>query len=92
MRTRTSNLLIRRQTLYPIELWLLIKKWPGILGIIEALRDQPDACSLSRRPYKIGGKEIRTPDILLAKQTLYQLSYTPAITKTSHSLARRSSL
>jgi hypothetical protein len=24
-----------------------------------------------------GGKEIRTPDILLAKQALYQLSYAP---------------
>lgn len=26
-----------------------------------------------------GGKEIRTPDILLAKQVLYQLSYAPLI-------------
>jgi hypothetical protein len=26
-----------------------------------------------------GGKEIRTPDILLAKQVLYQLSYTPGV-------------
>ena len=26
-----------------------------------------------------GGKEIRTPDILRAKQTLYQLSYTPMV-------------
>ena len=26
-----------------------------------------------------GGKEIRTPDLLHAMQTLYQLSYTPTI-------------
>ena len=30
-------------------------------------------------PYGDGGKEIRTPDILRAKQTLYQLSYTPMV-------------
>ena len=30
-----------------------------------------------RKRNKRGGKEIRTPDILLAKQMLYQLSYTP---------------
>ena len=28
-------------------------------------------------PMKSGGKETRTPDILLAKQALYQLSYAP---------------
>ena len=32
----------------------------------------------ARRQSKAGGaEEIRTPDILLAKQTLYQLSYSP---------------
>ena len=31
---------------------------------------------LSYRPF-FGGKGIRTPDIQLAKLTLYQLSYTP---------------
>jgi hypothetical protein len=30
-----------------------------------------------------GGMGIRTPDILLAKQTLYQLSYTPAMRRQS---------
>jgi hypothetical protein len=30
-----------------------------------------------------GGMGIRTPDILLAKQTLYQLSYTPALRRQS---------
>ena len=38
------------------------------------------ACSnqLSYRPLKAGGgNRVRTDDILLAKQTLYQLSYTP---------------
>ena len=35
---------------------------------------------LSYRPDRFltgGAEEIRTPDILLAKQTLYQLSYSP---------------
>ena len=32
---------------------------------------------LSYSPEQYGAKEIRTPDILLAKQTLYQLSYDP---------------
>ena len=32
------------------------------------------------QPMEIGGaEEIRTPDILLAKQALYQLSYSPAV-------------
>ena len=36
---------------------------------------------LSYRPIKIGGaEETRTPDILLAKQALYQLSYSPTKT------------
>ena len=30
---------------------------------------------------KIGGKGIRTPGLLIANETLYQLSYTPIISK-----------
>ena len=39
------------------------------------------ACSnqLSYWPCFGGAEEIRTPDILLAKQALYQLSYSPMI-------------
>ena len=33
----------------------------------------------ARNPSSGGAEEIRTPDILLAKQTLYQLSYSPAM-------------
>ena len=32
---------------------------------------------VSKLSVKSGGKETRTPDILLAKQALYQLSYAP---------------
>ena len=35
------------------------------------------ALLVSKLSVKSGGKEIRTPDILLAKQALYQLSYAP---------------
>ena len=33
--------------------------------------------SLSPRKRETGGKGIRTPDLLIANETLYQLSYTP---------------
>jgi hypothetical protein len=32
-----------------------------------------------RREAKTGGKGIRTPDLLIANETLYQLSYTPEV-------------
>ena len=35
---------------------------------------------------EIGGKGIRTPDLLIANETLYQLSYTPRM---ASKLARR---
>jgi hypothetical protein len=31
----------------------------------------------SPKPFRTGGKGIRTPDLLIANETLYQLSYTP---------------
>jgi hypothetical protein len=34
-----------------------------------------------------GGKEIRTPDIMLAKHVLYQLSYTPGVRRAGRSLS-----
>jgi hypothetical protein len=30
-----------------------------------------------RHAWRLGGKGIRTPDLLIANETLYQLSYTP---------------
>ena len=36
-----------------------------------------------------GGKEVRTPDPLLAKQVLSQLSYTPVLSNKSAQLLRR---
>ena len=38
----------------------------------------PNRWSFPMKPQVGGAEEIRTPDILLAKQTLYQLSYSPA--------------
>ena len=59
----------------------------GQAGLEPATPRLSSACSnqLSYRPVIVtgrqwpvgGGKETRTPDILLAKQALYQLSYTP---------------
>ncbi len=61
----------------------------GLTGFEPVTPRLSSACSnqLSYRPIcaltrpclqgKSGGKEIRTPDILLAKQALYQLSYAP---------------
>ena len=61
----------------------------GQAGLEPATPRLSSACSnqLSYRPVIVtgrqwpvgGGKETRTPDILLAKQALYQLSYTPNI-------------
>jgi len=50
----------------------------GLTGLEPVTPRLSSACSnqLSYRPVG-GGKRIRTVDILLAKQTLYQLSYTP---------------
>ena len=52
----------------------------GLTGLEPVTPRLSSACSnqLSYKPYKNGGaEEIRTPDILLAKQALYQLSYSP---------------
>ena len=51
----------------------------GLTGLEPVTPRLSSACSnqLSYRPVTGGGKRIRTADILLAKQTLYQLSYTP---------------
>ena len=38
---------------------------------------EPVSLSLTHQGYFGGGKRIRTDDPLLAKQVLYQLSYTP---------------
>ena len=54
----------------------------GLTGLEPVTPRLSSACSnqLSYKPYKNGGaEEIRTPDILLAKQALYQLSYSPKI-------------
>ena len=54
----------------------------GQAGLEPATPRLSSACSnqLSYKPFKNGGaEEIRTPDILLAKQALYQLSYCPVI-------------
>ena len=66
----------------------------GLTGFEPVTPRLSSVCSnqLSYKPYlnlwvinKIGGaEEIRTPDILLAKQTLYQLSYSP-INRPGHS-------
>src|SRR5439155_14909923 len=39
----------------------------------DSLRSRP------RRERRLGGKGIRTPGLLIANETLYQLSYTPAL-------------
>ena len=53
------------------------------------------ACSnqLSYTPGEVGGaEETRTPDILLAKQTLYQLSYSPKGVRSHHLIDQRTKL
>ena len=53
----------------------------GVTGFEPVTLRLSSACSnqLSYTPIRFGGaEEIRTPDILLAKQTLYQLSYSPS--------------
>jgi hypothetical protein len=48
----------------------------------ERLRRQIQRWSFRRKWFRInenGGKGIRTPDLLIANETLYQLSYTPTI-------------
>ena len=65
-----------------------VRKMVGQAGLEPATPRLSSVCSnqLSYRPFwilpkalvKVGGaEEIRTPDILLAKQALYQLSYSP---------------
>lgn len=57
----------------------------GLTGLEPVTLRLSSVCSnqLSYRPFFAlllsagGAEEIRTPDILLAKQTLYQLSYSP---------------
>jgi hypothetical protein len=60
------------------------KQVVGVTGFEPVTLRLSSACSNqlsytpARRQSKAGGaEEIRTPDILLAKQTLYQLSYSP---------------
>ena len=69
----------------------------GLTGLEPVTPRLSSVCSnqLSYKPYRKvtlliivaqngGAEEIRTPDILLAKQTLYQLSYSP-INRPGHS-------
>jgi len=44
---------------------------------LELRSSSPEGAS-SRRTANFGGKGIRTPGLLIANETLYQLSYTPA--------------
>jgi hypothetical protein len=60
------------------------KQVVGVTGFEPVTLRLSSACSNqlsytpARRKSRVGGaEEIRTPDILLAKQTLYQLSYSP---------------
>jgi hypothetical protein len=58
-----------------------VYKVVGLTGLEPVTPRLSSACSnqLSYRPMMIGGaEETRTPDILLAKQALYQLSYSPS--------------
>ena len=48
---------------------------PGVSGLGAATKKPPSYTA--RGPGKCGDEETRTPDILLAKQALYQLSYVP---------------
>ena len=59
--------------------WLAQPKlWPPA-RLRPKRQDYGAAAFDSRRSAKAGGaEETRTPDLLLAKQTLYQLSYSPA--------------
>ena len=76
-------LLILRRTELPFA-----DRMVGQAGLEPATPRLSSACSnqLSYRPVIVtgrqwpvgGGKETRTPDILLAKQALYQLSYAPS--------------
>jgi hypothetical protein len=43
------------------------------------LRPKDENDDSGRVRLKSGGKGIRTPDLLIANETLYQLSYTPTI-------------
>ena len=54
---------------------------PGGKGDIIDAEEGPTAGAAAcwQRPAVGGGKEIRTPDIQLAKLALYQLSYTPRL-------------
>ena len=51
----------------------------GLTGLEPVTPRLSSACSnqLSYKPKNGGAEETRTPDILLAKQALYQLSYSP---------------
>ena len=54
----------------------------GLTGLEPVTPALSRRCSnqLSYRPNNVGGgNRVRTDDILLAKQALYQLSYTPTI-------------
>ena len=58
----------------------VINQVVGVTGVEPVTLRLSSACSnqLSYTPVNFGGaEETRTPDILLAKQTLYQLSYSP---------------
>ena len=51
-----------------------LKKCPPSLKLRrDSLRSRP------RRERRLGGKGIRTPGLLIANETLYQLSYTPVL-------------
>ena len=50
---------------------------PVTLRLSSACSNQLSYTPARRKSRAGGAEEIRTPDILLAKQTLYQLSYSP---------------
>jgi hypothetical protein len=78
-RTRRGFRRTTRSGLPPREI-IINRQVVGVTGFEPVTLRLSSACSnqLSYTPEKFGGaEETRTPDILLAKQTLYQLSYSP---------------
>ena len=81
---RTHRTASRRFKAYSIDSENCCKQVVGVTGFEPVTLRLSSACSnqLSYTPARRksiagGAEEIRTPDILLAKQTLYQLSYSP---------------
>jgi hypothetical protein len=49
-----------------------LSPWPPSPGVLASGATAPNA-------FRTGGKGIRTPGLLIANETLYQLSYTPKL-------------